>query len=175
MFVQVAALFYIGKTKSHPPIPEHLSVEAKDFLLKCLQQYVILIALTSCLIQIVSVWIEDALNLCCTWKLFFFLYKIFFLSKFCVIFTLRGEEFQLKIWVSSFSYLILCDVQSNVGSQIWGLLLLNCCRWFQFYSHFLVINWNIVGCSICGNLSSLLYTRVSGDRHKVDHSIVKFH
>jgi hypothetical protein len=33
-------VFYIGKTKSHPPIPEHLSVEAKDFLLKCLQKYV---------------------------------------------------------------------------------------------------------------------------------------
>ncbi|KAG2694841.1 hypothetical protein I3843_08G159800 [Carya illinoinensis] len=37
-YQEVAALFYIGKTKSHPPIPEHLSVEAKDFLLKCLQQ-----------------------------------------------------------------------------------------------------------------------------------------
>lgn len=37
---QVAALFHIGHTKSHPPIPEHLSVEAKDFLLKCLQKYV---------------------------------------------------------------------------------------------------------------------------------------
>ncbi|TQD78365.1 hypothetical protein C1H46_036058 [Malus baccata] len=27
-----------GTTKSHPPIPEHLSFEAKDFLLKCLQK-----------------------------------------------------------------------------------------------------------------------------------------
>lgn len=37
---QVAALFYVGTTKSHPPIPDHLSPEAKDFLLKCLQKYV---------------------------------------------------------------------------------------------------------------------------------------
>ncbi|KAI8566229.1 hypothetical protein RHMOL_Rhmol02G0023900 [Rhododendron molle] len=35
---EVAALFHIGMTKSHPPIPEHLSVGAKDFLLKCLQK-----------------------------------------------------------------------------------------------------------------------------------------
>ncbi|KAL5560770.1 hypothetical protein UlMin_036981 [Ulmus minor] len=34
----VAALFYIGTTKSHPPIPEHISVEAKDFLLHCFQE-----------------------------------------------------------------------------------------------------------------------------------------
>ncbi|KAG5005146.1 hypothetical protein JHK82_029177 [Glycine max] len=32
---EVSAIFYIGTTKSHPPIPEHLSAEAKDFLLKC--------------------------------------------------------------------------------------------------------------------------------------------
>ncbi|RDX67566.1 Mitogen-activated protein kinase kinase kinase 3, partial [Mucuna pruriens] len=32
---EASALFYIGTTKSHPPIPEHLSAEAKDFLLKC--------------------------------------------------------------------------------------------------------------------------------------------
>ncbi|KAK8508913.1 hypothetical protein V6N12_035014 [Hibiscus sabdariffa] len=37
-YQEVAALFYVGKTKSHPPIPEHLSSEAKDFLLKCLQK-----------------------------------------------------------------------------------------------------------------------------------------
>nr|XP_023905736.1 LOW QUALITY PROTEIN: mitogen-activated protein kinase kinase kinase ANP1-like [Quercus suber] len=37
-YQEVAALFYIGTTKSHPPIPELLSVEAKDFLLKCLQK-----------------------------------------------------------------------------------------------------------------------------------------
>ncbi|KAJ4969234.1 hypothetical protein NE237_015935 [Protea cynaroides] len=37
-YPEVAALFHIGTTKSHPPIPEHLSVEAKDFLLKCLQK-----------------------------------------------------------------------------------------------------------------------------------------
>ncbi|CAA0834761.1 Mitogen-activated protein kinase kinase kinase 3 [Striga hermonthica] len=37
-YQEVAALFYIGTTKSHPPIPEHLSSEAKDFLLKCLQK-----------------------------------------------------------------------------------------------------------------------------------------
>ncbi|KAL7251841.1 hypothetical protein ACSBR1_013652 [Camellia fascicularis] len=35
-YQEVAALFHIGTTKSHPPIPEHLSLEAKDFLLKCL-------------------------------------------------------------------------------------------------------------------------------------------
>ncbi|KAJ0988238.1 hypothetical protein J5N97_006594 [Dioscorea zingiberensis] len=38
-FQEVAALFHIGTTKSHPPIPEHLSPEAKDFLLKCLQNF----------------------------------------------------------------------------------------------------------------------------------------
>ncbi|KAL2244068.1 UNVERIFIED_CONTAM: Mitogen-activated protein kinase kinase kinase NPK1 [Sesamum indicum] len=37
-YQEVAALFYVGTTKSHPPIPEHLSAEAKDFLLKCLQK-----------------------------------------------------------------------------------------------------------------------------------------
>ncbi|KAK1297532.1 Mitogen-activated protein kinase kinase kinase NPK1 [Acorus calamus] len=37
-YQEVAALFHIGTTKSHPPIPEHLSLEAKDFLLKCLQK-----------------------------------------------------------------------------------------------------------------------------------------
>ncbi|GLT99759.1 hypothetical protein SLE2022_171770 [Rubroshorea leprosula] len=37
-FQEVAALFHIGTTKSHPPIPDHLSSEAKDFLLKCLQK-----------------------------------------------------------------------------------------------------------------------------------------
>ncbi|KAK9146702.1 hypothetical protein Sjap_006605 [Stephania japonica] len=34
----VAVLFHIGTTKSHPPIPEHLSMDAKDFLQKCLQK-----------------------------------------------------------------------------------------------------------------------------------------
>ncbi|KAK2976067.1 hypothetical protein RJ640_024795 [Escallonia rubra] len=42
-YQEVAALFHIGTTKSHPPIPEHLSVEAKDFLLKCLHKYISLI------------------------------------------------------------------------------------------------------------------------------------
>ncbi|KAG6481151.1 hypothetical protein ZIOFF_057746 [Zingiber officinale] len=37
-YQEVAALFHIGTTKSHPPIPEHLSSGAKDFLLKCLQK-----------------------------------------------------------------------------------------------------------------------------------------
>ncbi|CAN1784043.1 Mitogen-activated protein kinase kinase kinase ANP1, partial [Linum perenne] len=37
-YEEVAALFHIGSTKSHPEIPEHLSDEAKDFLLKCLQK-----------------------------------------------------------------------------------------------------------------------------------------
>ncbi|CAI0466246.1 unnamed protein product [Linum tenue] len=41
-YQEVAALFHIGTTKSHPPIPEHLSAQAKDFLLKCLQKYVLL-------------------------------------------------------------------------------------------------------------------------------------
>ncbi|XP_063941086.1 mitogen-activated protein kinase kinase kinase NPK1 isoform X2 [Daucus carota subsp. sativus] len=37
-YQEVAALFHIGSTKSHPPIPDHLSAEAKDFLLQCLQK-----------------------------------------------------------------------------------------------------------------------------------------
>ncbi|XP_020259395.1 mitogen-activated protein kinase kinase kinase NPK1-like isoform X2 [Asparagus officinalis] len=37
-YQEVAALFHVGTTKSHPPIPEHLSSKAKDFLLKCLQE-----------------------------------------------------------------------------------------------------------------------------------------
>lgn len=37
-FQEVAALFHIGTTKSHPPIPDHLSTEGKDFLLKCLKK-----------------------------------------------------------------------------------------------------------------------------------------
>ncbi|CAK9168034.1 unnamed protein product [Ilex paraguariensis] len=37
-YQEVAALFHIGTTKAHPPIPEHLSAEAKDFLLKCLKK-----------------------------------------------------------------------------------------------------------------------------------------
>ncbi|KAK3123454.1 hypothetical protein QOZ80_8AG0631200 [Eleusine coracana subsp. coracana] len=37
-YQEVSLLYYVGTTKSHPPIPEHLSSEAKDFLLKCLQK-----------------------------------------------------------------------------------------------------------------------------------------
>ncbi|KAJ4962080.1 hypothetical protein NE237_021990 [Protea cynaroides] len=37
-YQEVAALFHIGTTKSHPPIPEHLSLETKEFLLKCLHK-----------------------------------------------------------------------------------------------------------------------------------------
>ena len=37
-FQEVAALFHIGTTMSHPPIPEHLSADGKDFLLKLLQR-----------------------------------------------------------------------------------------------------------------------------------------
>jgi serine/threonine protein kinase len=37
-FQEVVALFRIGTTKSHPPIPEHVSHQGKDFLLKCLQR-----------------------------------------------------------------------------------------------------------------------------------------
>ncbi|KAL7178169.1 hypothetical protein ACSBR2_031338 [Camellia fascicularis] len=40
-YQEVAALLHIGTTKSHPPIPEHLSAEATDFLLKCLQKYIV--------------------------------------------------------------------------------------------------------------------------------------
>ncbi|GKE10588.1 mitogen-activated protein kinase kinase kinase NPK1, partial [Tanacetum coccineum] len=36
-YQEVAALFHIGTTKAHPPIPDHLSADAKDFLLKCLE------------------------------------------------------------------------------------------------------------------------------------------
>jgi len=39
---QIAAIFHIGTTKSHPPIPDNISSDANDFLLKCLQQYVTL-------------------------------------------------------------------------------------------------------------------------------------
>ncbi|KAK7337787.1 hypothetical protein VNO77_18374 [Canavalia gladiata] len=48
---EVAALFHIGTTKSHPPIPDHLSVAAKDFLLKCLQKEPILRSSSSELLQ----------------------------------------------------------------------------------------------------------------------------
>ncbi|CAK9194081.1 unnamed protein product [Sphagnum jensenii] len=37
-FQEVVALFHIGTTNSHPPIPDHLSHQGKDFLLKCLQR-----------------------------------------------------------------------------------------------------------------------------------------
>jgi mitogen-activated protein kinase kinase kinase len=37
-FPEVAALFHIGTTKSHPPIPERLSHQGKDFVFKCLQR-----------------------------------------------------------------------------------------------------------------------------------------
>ncbi|CAA7407093.1 unnamed protein product [Spirodela intermedia] len=37
-YQEVAVLYHIGTTKSHPPIPENLSPEAKDFLLRCLQK-----------------------------------------------------------------------------------------------------------------------------------------
>ncbi|KAL5060992.1 hypothetical protein RYX36_032596 [Vicia faba] len=48
---EVAALFHIGTTKSHPPIPDHLSAGAKDFLLKCLQKEPILRLSASELLQ----------------------------------------------------------------------------------------------------------------------------
>ncbi|XP_020886925.1 mitogen-activated protein kinase kinase kinase 3 [Arabidopsis lyrata subsp. lyrata] len=37
-YQQFAAVLHIGRTKAHPPIPEDLSPEAKDFLLKCLHK-----------------------------------------------------------------------------------------------------------------------------------------
>ncbi|CAL5347092.1 unnamed protein product [Camellia sinensis] len=37
-YQEVAAFLHIGTTKSHPSILEHLSAEATDFLLKCLQK-----------------------------------------------------------------------------------------------------------------------------------------
>ncbi|KAG5056096.1 hypothetical protein JHK85_008606 [Glycine max] len=51
MNFQVAALFHIGTTKSHPPIPDHLSAAAKDLLLKCLQKEPILRSSASELLQ----------------------------------------------------------------------------------------------------------------------------
>ncbi|XP_077240204.1 mitogen-activated protein kinase kinase kinase NPK1-like isoform X2 [Tasmannia lanceolata] len=50
-YQEVAALFHVGTTKSHPPIPEHLSLEANDFLLKCLQKDPILRPSASDLLQ----------------------------------------------------------------------------------------------------------------------------
>ncbi|KAG9135557.1 hypothetical protein Leryth_002298 [Lithospermum erythrorhizon] len=50
-YQEVAALFHIGTTKSHPPIPDHLSPEAKDFLLKCLQKEPNLRSIASELLQ----------------------------------------------------------------------------------------------------------------------------
>ncbi|KAK4482890.1 hypothetical protein RD792_010063 [Penstemon davidsonii] len=52
-YQEVAALFHVGTTKSHPPIPDHLSVEAKDFLLKCLQKEPHLRATASELLKVV--------------------------------------------------------------------------------------------------------------------------
>ncbi|CAN8269618.1 unnamed protein product [Cochlearia groenlandica] len=37
-YQQFAAVLHIGRTKAHPPIPDDLSPEAKDFLLKCLHK-----------------------------------------------------------------------------------------------------------------------------------------
>ncbi|XP_024005530.1 mitogen-activated protein kinase kinase kinase 2 isoform X1 [Eutrema salsugineum] len=37
-YKEIAAIFHIGTTKSHPPIPDNLSSDAEDFLLKCLQK-----------------------------------------------------------------------------------------------------------------------------------------
>ncbi|BAT88079.1 mitogen-activated protein kinase kinase kinase ANP1-like isoform X1 [Vigna umbellata] len=48
---EVAVLFHIGTTKSHPPIPDHLSAAAKDFLLKCLQKEPVLRSSASELLQ----------------------------------------------------------------------------------------------------------------------------
>ncbi|XP_021750350.1 mitogen-activated protein kinase kinase kinase NPK1-like isoform X1 [Chenopodium quinoa] len=50
-YQEVQALFHIGTTKSHPPIPEHLSADAKDFLIKCLQKEPYLRASASELLQ----------------------------------------------------------------------------------------------------------------------------
>ncbi|XP_054800903.1 mitogen-activated protein kinase kinase kinase NPK1 [Prosopis cineraria] len=50
-YQEVAALFHIGTTKSHPPIPDHLSAGAKDFLLKCLQKEPVLRPSASELLQ----------------------------------------------------------------------------------------------------------------------------
>ncbi|XP_056695963.1 mitogen-activated protein kinase kinase kinase NPK1 isoform X2 [Spinacia oleracea] len=50
-YQEVQALFHIGTTKSHPPIPEHLSADAKDFLMKCLQKEPCLRASASELLQ----------------------------------------------------------------------------------------------------------------------------
>ncbi|CAL5415871.1 unnamed protein product [Camellia sinensis] len=53
-YQEVAALLHIGTTKSHPPIPEHLSAEATDFLLKCLQKEPNLRPATSDLLQMAT-------------------------------------------------------------------------------------------------------------------------
>ncbi|XP_074354178.1 mitogen-activated protein kinase kinase kinase NPK1-like [Apium graveolens] len=50
-YQEVAALFHIWTTKFHPPIPDHLSTEAKDFLLKCLNKEPDLRLTTSNLLQ----------------------------------------------------------------------------------------------------------------------------
>ncbi|KAG2395138.1 Mitogen-activated protein [Vigna angularis] len=50
---EVAVLFHIGTTKSHPPIPDHLSAAAKDFLLKCLQKEPVLRSSASELLQVI--------------------------------------------------------------------------------------------------------------------------
>ncbi|KAJ7977973.1 Mitogen-activated protein kinase kinase [Quillaja saponaria] len=63
-YQEVAALFHIGTTKSHPPIPEHLSVGAKDFLLKCLQKEPNLRQSASELLQHPFVTGEDLDSLC---------------------------------------------------------------------------------------------------------------
>ncbi|XP_065877547.1 mitogen-activated protein kinase kinase kinase 3-like [Euphorbia lathyris] len=47
----MAAFYHIGATKSHPPIPKHLSSEAKDFLSKCFQREPDLRAVASDLLQ----------------------------------------------------------------------------------------------------------------------------
>ncbi|TKY52223.1 Mitogen-activated protein kinase kinase kinase NPK1 [Spatholobus suberectus] len=39
---EVAAIFHIGSTKSHPPIPDHLSFRGKDFLLNVCRSMLLL-------------------------------------------------------------------------------------------------------------------------------------
>ncbi|XP_065877919.1 mitogen-activated protein kinase kinase kinase 3-like isoform X2 [Euphorbia lathyris] len=48
---EMAVVHHIGKTKSHPHIPEHLSSEGKDFLLKCFEKEPDLRATASDLLQ----------------------------------------------------------------------------------------------------------------------------
>ncbi|CAL5353534.1 unnamed protein product [Camellia sinensis] len=58
-YQEVAALFHIGTTKSHPPIPKYLSAEAIDFLLKCLKKEPNLRLVVSNLLQFIHLLLRS--------------------------------------------------------------------------------------------------------------------